>query len=81
VQYDPPQYHVLDKRLFIEDLTQLFLSFHVLGRSRKNFQREISIIWEEGFTEVREFDALGVFYVELLNKCLDFGLSVMYLHL
>lgn len=78
---DPPEYHVLHKCLFIEYLTQLLLSLHVLCWSCQYFEGEVSIVRQECLSEIGELDPLSVLDVEVLHKGLDLSLGVVYLHL
>jgi hypothetical protein len=81
MENNAPHYHVLHKRLFIENLTQFLFAFHVFRRASQNFEGKVAIVREEGLSEVGELNALGIFNVEVLNECLNLRLGVMDLHL
>ena len=79
-QDDSPQYHILNKGLLRKDFIQLLFSLDVLGLTLQNLERIVSIVGKEGFTEIREFNALSVFNVKVLDKSINFSLCIMYFH-
>ena len=77
---DPPHDHILHQSLLTEDLIQLPLSLDILRDALQDLEREISVVRKEGFSEIGEFDPLGIFNVEILDESVDLSLGIMYLH-
>lgn len=51
-QEDAPEYHVLHKRLLVEEIPKLLIMLQILGRPCQDLQAVVTIVRKEGLAKV-----------------------------